>query len=135
MNGEIFFIILLIFVMGHPIINYIMDERSEAKEMKRLENTPIEVHRYKYKIHLIDGSKYEKESDFYVTDDFEEFVRDYILKKNSIPVVKYGVINPKCITKVDMLDCETRVIKPAVNHSLWVMDYYEIEEIEKREVK
>lgn len=138
MDGDIFWITLLVCTIGYAIASTIIDDRKETKEMKRLENTPIEVHRYKYKIHLIDGSKYEKESDFYVTDDFEEFVSRILLEYATLEIKNGLVINIENIAKAELIRKETKIIRPEVNRyykSFYLSKGYSVEEAEKREVK
>lgn len=126
---DIFFGLTLIVSIGYLIWLGV----KESMETKRLENTPIDVYKYTYKIYLRDGSHYEKVVNFYVNYSFYDFVKWDIFHKDSLKINNSLVINTNQIIKIELVEAKHKSIKPILNH-FGVDSVYTDEEVLEREV-
>lgn len=104
------------------------------KENKRIENTPIDVYKYKYRVYLSDGSYYEKLANLYVNYSFDYFVKWNVLYKVSLRVNDSLVLNTKQIARVELIDMIHKSIKPILNE-FGIDRIYNDKEVEEREVR
>lgn len=128
----LFLVIVVIFIIDF------MDKKKKRKELERLITTPIEVHRFTYKIYLNDGSSYIKLAKGYARYSFDSFVKYDILGYETLKLKEDLSINTDGITKVEMLEKETKTIKPIIKKfhtERWVEDLYTHEEVLEREIK
>lgn len=126
---DIFFGLALMVSIGYLIWLGVKD----SAETKRLENTPIDVYKYTYKIYLRDGSYYEKLANFYVNYSFCDFVKWDIFYKDSLKINNSLVVNTNQIIKIELVEAKHKSIKPILNH-FGVDSVYTDEEVLEREV-
>lgn len=106
---------------------------KQHKEDKRIENTPIDIYKYKYNVYLSDGSCYEKLANLYVVYDFDDFVKWDILYKNNLRINKTLVLNTEQIVKVELVDRIHKRIKPILN-KFGIDRVYTDKEVKEREI-
>ena len=100
-----------------PIILYLIHFGiKDYKEEKKLKETPIEVHSYKFNIHLDNGDIYESYSDYFVTYSFNDFVEWDIFSDETYKVFDKLVVSTGHITKVDCICKVSYKIKPILNY-------------------
>ena len=107
---------------------------KQHKENNRIENTPIDVYKYKYKVYLSDGSYYEKLANLYVNYSFDNFVKWDILYKDGFRINKSLILNTEQIVKVELVYMIHKRIKPILN-DFGIDRVYNDKEVEEREVK
>lgn len=104
------------------------------KEDEVLENTPIDVYRYYYRVCLSNGENYEKTANLYVNYSFEKFVKCDILYKDTLRISESKILNTQQIVKAELLSATCKKIKPIVTE-YGIYSVYTDKEIEEREVK
>jgi len=129
---------LAISTLGYAV-STLLYKKIGKEELKRLQNTPIEVYRYEMNICMNDGSEYLYIADRYVTYSFERFVGDIILDNETLKVGRVTVLNTRNISSVEILDCESKMIEPIIltgyKDKRYVCETYSIREALELEVK
>lgn len=131
----LYFLLMIIFIW---IIIEIKDKRNKNREFTELQNTPIEVYRYTYRVYLNDGSNYLRLANGFCIVDFKEFVEHVVLKGEPLEIANTLVINIASITKAELVSKETKIIKPKVNkcyNSFYLSKGYSVKEVLEREIK
>lgn len=123
---------LLIAFLG--IVYLVIMWFKDQKKTKILENTPIDVYRYMYKIYLNDGSCYEKLANLYVTYSFDDFVKIDILWQDTLKYNDSLSINTENIAKVECIKIIHNRVKPILS-DFGVDKVYTEEEVLERKVK
>lgn len=123
---------LLIAFLG--IVYLVIMWFKDQKKTKILENTPIDVYKYMYKVYLNDGNSYEKSANLYVTYSFDNFVKIDILWQDTLKYNDSLSINTENIAKVECIETIHYRIKPTLN-DFGIDRVYTEEEVLEREVK
>lgn len=123
---------LLIAFLG--IVYLVIMWFKDQKKTKILENTPIDVYKYMYKVYLNDGNSYEKSANLYVTYSFDNFVKIDILWQDTLKYNDSLSINTENIAKVECIETIHYRIKPTLN-DFGIDKVYTEEEVLEREVK
>lgn len=132
------FIIVLAIIIGLLcIMCYILDFINRRKENKRLENTPIEVYRYTYKVYLNDGTEYQRNSVGWFAFDFDNFIHRCILTDDTLRVNKTIVVNVENITRFELIETQKETIKPILESHVgekFIREVYYPEEVIKQKL-
>lgn len=120
------------------IVITMVDKKKEKKELEELQNTPIEVYRYTYKVYSNDGNNYTKLANAFCSIGFDEFIERILLNDTTLEINEELILNTENITKAELISKETKIIKPRVNRgydSFYLSKGYSVEEVKEREVE
>ena len=116
---------------------YILEFIKKKKENKILESTPIEVHRYTYKVYLNDGTEYQRDSIGWFVFDFDNFVKRCILCDDTLRVDKTTVVSVENISRFELIETNKETIRPILESYVgekFVREIYYPEEVVKQKL-
>lgn len=119
------------------IIIVMRDKKKQKQEFKELQNTPIEVYRYTYKVYLNDGSNYIRTSIGWFAFNFEKFIKRCILVDDTLRIDNKIVVNTENISKFEVVKIESEIINPIMERFFNTIEPKEIyfpEEIVKQKL-